>query len=252
MEQPLRARRRPSIRRQLAVGLGACVVALSLAPPAAAQQVDPQVETSAVTATRAVRGGVPAEVLAATNFLYVVYPDLVGRPLTLTINPAGGRVAISVADTVDALAAKDRPAPEPLLTAEIVFTKTGTLASYAAQGALVERTRNEAFAQTLHAHPGWTESDAEVALLEIGGRPRTASTPLGSLDRAKLAQFVGAVTAEASSLRLRSVDDAGSAGPVVAPGWITAVQTTAADGTITRYRMVFEPFGGRLVLVTRE
>jgi hypothetical protein len=199
------------------------------------------------------RGAVPAEVTAATDFLLLVYPDLATRPVTVTFNPSGRTVAVSVAD---APGPGEAPSAgrEPLLTAGFEFAESGELQSFAATGVLLERTRNETLARTLAEHPAWTDTDAEAALLALGGRPSTAVPPMSQIEPAKLAPFVGASPApsKTSQLRWRPSTDVADQPFAATPGWTAEVAATTRDGKRATYRLVFEPFGGRLVLVTRE
>jgi hypothetical protein len=206
-------------------------------------------------ALRAQGGGrspVPAEVSAAMEFVLLAYPDLMTRPVNVTVNVAGRTVAVTVSDAPTSASATPR---EPLLQAAVTWAEGGELETYAATGVLVERTRNEALVKTLAEHPDWTDSDADAALQAMGGRPSTGAAPTSPMDDAsKLDRFVGSDARKVgdSTLRWRPSKNGGASERFAAvPGWTTEVTARKRDGTAVAYRLVFEPFGGRLVMVTQ-
>ena len=230
---------RTRARRLVVLSCAAAVWAGVAAPPAHAQAA-------------AARGRVPAEIVAATDFLLLAYPDLATRGVTFTFNRQARTVAVSVADrsTGDAVADADRP---PLLNAAFAFTETGELHSFAANGVLLDPARNKALTDTLHANPDWTDTDAEAILQSLGGRPSTGTAPVASFDPARLARFVGGTPAvAAATLEWRPPGDPSAPPPfAAAPAWTTHVIAARPDGTSVAYRFHFEPFVGRLVMVTR-
>jgi hypothetical protein len=158
---------------------------------------------------------------------------------------------------------KDAPAPgesaavvrEPLLTAAFQFTASGELDTYAATGVLLDRLRNEALVKTLADHPDWTDTDADAALQKMGGRPSTGVAPTSPLDASKLERFLGRDAATAGSSRLQwrpSKTGAATERFAAVPGWTTEVTAKRRDGESVSYRLVFEPFAGRLVMVTPQ
>jgi hypothetical protein len=157
----------------------------------------------------------------------------------------------------------DAPAPgesaaivrEPLLTAAFRFTASGELETYAATGVLVDRVRNEALVKTLAAHPDWTETDADAALKAMGGRPSTGAAPASPIAASKLERFLGRDVATSGSSRLQwrpSKTGAATERFAAVPGWTTEVTAKRRDGQPVSYRLVFEPFAGRLVMVTPQ
>jgi hypothetical protein len=200
------------------------------------------------------RSPVPTEVLAASDFLLLAYPDLMSRPVNVAFNVTGRTVAVTVTDAP--VPGDSKPAvQEPLLNASVAFAASGELETYAATGVLVDRTRNEALVKALAEHPEWADSDADAALQAMGGRPSTGAAPSAPLDAAKLRRFVGndAEKVGDAQLRWRPSKNGGTSERFAAvPGWTTEVRATKRDGVQTTYRLVFEPFGGRLVMVTQE
>jgi hypothetical protein len=193
-------------------------------------------------------------VQAAAEFVLLAYPDLMQRPVTMAFNVTGRTVGVMV---------NDAPAPgesaaivrEPLLTAAFRFTASGELETYAATGVLVDRVRNEALVKTLAEHPDWTETDADAALQAMGGRPSTGAAPASPVDAFTLERFIGrdAAPVEAARLRWRpSKAGVASEGFAAVPGWTTEVTAKRRDGQPVSYRLVFEPFAGRLVMVTPQ
>ena len=200
------------------------------------------------------RSPVPTEVTAATDFLLLAYPDLATRSVVVTVNRTGSSVAVSVSDAPSPGGAKPG-VQEPLVNASFEFSARGELQTFAAQGVLLDRMRNEALTRTLAEHPTWTDSDAEAAMLALGGRPSTDTPPMTRIDAAKLGPFVGVgpEQANASKLQWRADREDKANQPFAAtPGWTAEVSATSREGKREIYRLVFEPFGGRLVLVTRR
>jgi hypothetical protein len=196
---------------------------------------------------------VPIEVAAAADFVLLAYPDLTSRPVNVAFNVAGRVVAVTVTDAPSSADANGG-AREPLLNAAVGFAASGELESYAATGVLVDRTRNEALVKTLAEHPDWADSDADAALQAMGGRPSTGAAPSSPIDAPKLERFIGSSpTVGDATLRWRPSKTGGTSERFAAvPGWTTEVTATRRDGARLTYRLVFEPFGGRLVMVTQQ
>lgn len=196
----------------------------------------------------------PAHVLAAQAFLLLAYPDLVNRPITMTMQPQGSGLVVSVEDADDPLQRPRGAVPSPVVVAAMEFTASGQLRSFAASGALVNDVANRALRDQLLEHPEWTEAQA-ASWLRANGAAAVQSAPddVTRLTSPRWQAFLGTnVQTGASAFAARESSSQGQ--PPVwrpRPGWEVQVSATASAGAAS-YRLVFEPFGGRLVAVTRQ
>jgi hypothetical protein len=230
------------------------LLATGLPTPAAAQGDTGGAAALSVTPRAVVSSD---DVRAVTDLLFLAYPDLTGRPTTLTVNRQDGTLVAVLEDAVTSPAASREPAPEPLLDAVMAFDADGSLRSFVANGVLLDRTRNDAFKAALRAHPDWTDGDAEVQLTALGGRTTAAAMAdaFGGRDEARWTRYLGAnAHARAASLRLRQRGDAAGAAPAfdTIPSWVRDIDVTRPGGKAAVYELRFEPFGGRLVAVSRQ
>lgn len=219
--------------------------------------------------------GLPAEVQAAHGFLFSLYPELLTRELAITLTPVGEAWLVEVADAPAAV--------EPLLTATMAFDRSGQLQHFSARGVLVDQVRHDLLWQQVRDHPEWADSDAEVWLTGIGGRP-TIGQPAPETTRVEQQPwrtFLGtSVATERARFRWRIEDDETAAGPsgprqaprvdlstlhraggppappvplpAVRPSWVVETRGVDADGNPVRYRLEYEPFGGRLIGAVRQ
>jgi hypothetical protein len=197
------------------------------------------------------------DVRAVTDLLFLAYPDLTERPTSFTINRQDGKLVAVVEDAVTSPAASREPAPEPLLDAVVAFDADGSLRSFVANGVWLDRTRNDAFKAALREHPDWADSDAEVKLAALGGRaaPPATAAAIGEISSSGWQRYLGKnVRAGTAGLRLRQRRPESGATPAfdTIPGWVREVDATRANGKAAVYELRFEPFGGRLVAVSRQ
>ena len=178
---------------------------------------------------------------------------LLARRVSITVNPQDGFLAISVTDVVDGALARQEVAPVPLFTAEIALNAAGEMTAFGARGPFLEQARNEALGNAVLEHPEWSDADAWRFMLSLGGRDTTAAAPIGTLDLADgptLLGTSGTVTDDAALSRNASASaDKASVSKL---GWTTSLRTTTEKGTAAQFKLIFEPFGGRLIQVTRE
>ena len=226
------------------------------------------------SAPRREESPVPADVRAAHLFVLAAYPDLVTRPITVSLTPLNGQVVVRVVDATP-------PGPSntdaaPLVSAVVAFDAAGRVTTYAATGALLEDTRNRAFLQEMAAHPEWSEADAEGRLDSLGGRSTARPSPGSTPSETKWRTFLG-VSVSAAPARLRwkgdpSAPRAASVSPAtlaaltasqapglpppptlaIKPAWIAEITAETGGPAPARYRVEYEPFGGRLIAVVRQ
>lgn len=238
-----------------AIGLVAvAVLSMSVSRTATAQTGASGVEAASARPASRVSAD---DIRAVTDLLFLAYPDLTERPTTLTVNRQDGKLVAVLEDAAASPAATREPAPEPLLDAVVAFDADGSLRSFVANGVLLDRTRNDAFKAALREHPAWTDGDAAVTLAALGGRTTAAATSdvLSGANGARWARYLGAnVRAGAASLRLRQREGDVGVSPAfdTIPSWVREVDTTRPDGKAAAYELRFEPFGGRLVEVSRQ
>jgi hypothetical protein len=203
----------------------------------------------------------PAEVVAAQDFLLTTYPELAEHQLALYLRLDGDVVLASIEDapvstshdkTVAAVA--DRPAP--LIVATLAFDAQGQLLRYAGHGALLEETRNTQLLTQINDHPTWKDSDLDAWLIEAGGPTTVTGTPPPAVSRAATQPwqtFLGsAAKADRTTFQWKRDATAPALASTGAPAWITETTATSKDGKPLRYRLEFEPFGGKLVGVVRQ
>lgn len=232
--------------RQAAIGLLFLGLMVAGIGPAQAQETLGRNTSSA-------RDAVPPEVQAAANLLFWAYPELLVRRVAITVNPHDGFLAISVTDVVDGALARQEVAPVPLFTAEIALNAAGEMTAFGARGPFLEQARNEALGNAVLEHPEWSEADAWRFMLSLGGRDTTAAAPIGTLNLADGPTLLGtrAVVHDDAALS-RNASASADKASVSKLGWTTRLRTTTEKGTAAQFKLTFEPFGGRLIQVTRE
>lgn len=193
---------------------------------------------------------VPA-MMAAQEFVFAAYPDLMGRETRWTTSVSGERTILAVTDGTDPLRTIG-VRTVPILEAVLDMSSAGELRAFSAAGTLVHQAENAALAETLRAQAGWTNADLQAYLTQAGakhGASRALDTAT-QLDRTRWAKYLGAEsTVRTASFQWKRGD---AAGAVVTPGWVVDVDTKTSSGAAVVYRFVYEPFGGRLVAVTRQ
>lgn len=195
--------------------------------------------------------GTPEAVWQAQAFVLAAYPDLIDRPLAITLRQdADGAVLVSVAEDLAATSA-EVPVP-PLVTARVAFDADVRLTRYDAYGPLLHEAENLALQDQLIANPRWVDSDADVWLMRQGVRS-TFGTALEVAPEARTA--VGAQLGTelvAAPTAFRWYQESSAAGRVFRsrPAWIAETSVRVSDGTTRVYELEYEPFGGRLIAVT--
>lgn len=185
------------------------------------------------------------------EFLFLVYPDLMGRMTQWTSSVAGSGNLVSISDAQAAPAAVDARVP-PLLDALIDFDETGRLRSFRAFGSLVAQAENVAYAESLRVDTRVTEADA-LSLLPKRAAARSVGSQLdipGKRQPERWIKYLGSgIRVAAPLLRLRS--DPATNESVLTPGWTVAVTALDRERTV-QYQFRYEPITGRLVSVVRR
>lgn len=238
---------KPAMRVRVWSSMSLTVLLAVMLPAAVLAQDDTKRDAGEATS------GMPPEVAAAQTFLFAAYPDLIERPLAITLHTTDDGVAVSVVEDVGPAGA-DEPRP-PLLTASFVFDAGAQLRRFDAHGPLVNEEQTLALQDELVVNPRWIDSDADVALTRQGARSTfgTAFEPLHAGAARALEEQLGA-SRTAAPARFRWYQDGTDAQPIFRnrPAWVTEATRSGPDDAPVTYRFEYEPFGGRLIAVVRE
>lgn len=200
------------------------------------------------------RTGTPADVVAAQTFLFAAYPDLVGRSLLVTLRQEPDALLVSVVDESNAAPAA---APTPLLVARFEYDAGARLRRYDGYGPLLSEARHLALQDQLLANPRWNDSDADAWLIQEGVTSTFGTTfaPARPDAARALEQQIGVSrTAAPARFLWYQAGTETDAKPAFRdrPAWVTEAAMPGPDGTDAVYQFEYEPFGGRLMAVTRK
>jgi len=199
------------------------------------------------------QGGVPVppDVQAAQALISLAYPELRDRSLTLHFTAADGGLRVRVAEAVNPVSAPAGVVVPDLVEATVQLGADGRLVRFRAEGVLVASAARRALALALRAHPQWTEAERQARLMALGARQVPPGRFDARLDLARWARFLGAsalISAAAFQWGASAPPDNSPPGPT----WVASLTAASGDGRTLRYRVEFEPLGGRLVALTRE
>jgi hypothetical protein len=194
--------------------------------------------------------GLPADILAAHTFLLAAYPDLVDRSLQVQARRDDDGVVVSVTDLaeprVDGVAV-------PLVTARFQFDSGARLRRFDGYGPLLREVENLALQDELVKNPRWIESDADVWLTQRGV-PSTFAAPSAAVASrtAVIAERIGAQAVGGGRFEWHTGHTSAAGGRVFRsrPAWVTEAVGVDANGAPLIYQFEYEPFSGRLIVVT--
>jgi hypothetical protein len=230
------------------IAIIAAALVLGCAPSTFAQ-------TAATPAVRSRAASMPRDVLAAQQFVFDAYPDLLTRAVTVQLRSVNGQIVVSVADTQTGT--DPQAAPPALVNAIVEFDTAGQLRRYQASGALLDQTRNDLLRKQRLEHPDWSDGDLDAWLATAGGTSTRGTPPTSVLAAAGPAQrwrrFLGS-DAAAAGAAFRWKADRAAAGPSAtdAPAWLVNATAAGPKGEALHYQLAYEPFGGRLIAVVRQ
>ncbi len=234
----------------------ASVMALTVSVPVAHAQTSASSQTRTDSKPKPVT--MPPDIVAAQSFVFAAYPELAGRALLMHLKPENGQVLIAISEAESPAASVEAVTP-PLIVGSIAFDAKGQLQRYAAHGALLDDTRNKLLLQQAAAHPEWGESDLDAWLTAAGGRTTVTGVAPSEVQASMARPWKSALGANMvtgpATFQLKARSDQKSAPNVPTtgvPGWTVPATATAADGSTLQYVLEYEPFGGRLVAVTRR
>lgn len=222
----------PLLRRSSIVALS-----LWLGVPAAADQVP----------------GVSARVRAAQDVLFAAYPDLADTRPSLAIDELGDTVRLVVQTGADVLPVQPRPHSRPHVSVSVAvaFDADGEWRSFDATGPLVKSDDYDALRQRVTKQPfrSAAESRAWLAERRAAFGPDRAPVLDGRLDVVTLGRVLkGEVSMQPGTFQWVEPDTDAR----VMPGWTAIVTKTKGAGPAVSFRVVFEPFSGRVVRMVRE
>jgi hypothetical protein len=222
--------------------------------------------------------GLPLNVAVAQQFVLAAYPDLRGRAVQMLAVPAGQTVVVRVIDPPARF--EDGRTVVPLVEATVGFDAAGEIVGYQATGVLLDSIRHDQLWEQVRVHPEWTAADVEGWMVGVGGPPTVGRSAPGAeaLDSAPWRRYLAStLAAQGSRFRWRADGAADTAAPPVAVGdlrahgvtppasmtaapplltvkpvWRVDAVGTSPQGQPIRYRLEFEPFGGRLVGAVRQ
>ncbi len=137
--------------------------------------------------------------------------------------------------------------PRTLLSVLVLLLRPGDVVTYAAAGDVVHTQENEKLREAVNLHPEWRETQILRAL----GATRPQYGPAdrvkleATLPIAALRTLLGEITVDSVSF---DVFQPNNDTPILGLSWNV---TVTARGASERYSLMFEPFGGKLVLLTK-
>jgi hypothetical protein len=207
--------------------------------------------TDVVHAQRAAAGP-PADILAAQQLLYAVYPELARQVLTISVVPDGPGHQVRVAEAVNPLV---RLASAPFLSARVELTAGQQLVSFVAEGPYVKTPETHILQRLLADHPDWGVAEAQVWLHAQTGRVASPDLAVAS-DPARLRRFLTsaprAAVLQTPSLTVGDRNPIGDGRHTVLPAWRVALEAPQVAGAAASYVLQFEPITGRLISAVRQ
>jgi hypothetical protein len=193
--------------------------------------------------------GVPADTIAAQQLLYTAYPELYARRLAaIWGRGSSGEVIVRMDDAPDGLVPAPRQPGRALVEATIALDAQQHVQLFSAEGLLTKRNENRALRQAVAAHAGWTDADADAYLETAGAAvgPRRAAALEARVDLARWVKHLG------PNLERRGQAFNWRTDPTTKAGWIVDLDAVYPNGRRVPYRLVFEPFDGHLVSISRR
>jgi hypothetical protein len=200
--------------------------------------------TSIGTAGQAI--AVPQKLIDTRVLLVRLYPDLQGKALAITFGstPDGAGLDVRVHESLDQSRTVLRaPLVRHMLDAVVDYDADRTLKRFLASGPWLHATDNARLRERLS-----TTTQPEAVLTDERARfsVKSGDAALTSATVETLATTIGAFTTHSTDLRTVARDASSSYGAV----W--EVKGQAVRGTsVETYALQFEPYGGRLVGITR-
>ncbi len=210
----------------------------------------------------------------AHAFLRTFYPELLGKDLLLNLHAtqsidhtwrqSGGiRFDVKLYDPlsermlnppVDGKTGKQLSPPDNTVLLEGLFTfnQEGRLEHMFAAGDVVHSKQNDAIRKLVESHPEWSEDEAVGALKKAGARygPADRDQFLQAIHLERFARSLGRLKIELVEFNELSPDHTGSFA-AAAFNWTVKAEGRAPNRTHCRYSLGFEPFGGKLISVSR-
>lgn len=193
----------------------------------------------------------PAEVRAVHEFVFAAYPELVGQALELQIRNESGEWLVSVADASASGTPGTAQVLPVMLRARVAFDRAGGVDRYSADGPFLNDAANVLLKQAAREHPAWTDGDADAELMRLGGTGAVgrAFVPANFATAAFARQLGGNPSATPARFTVRDAN--ARPGAEMKAAFALDVTSTGSDGKPVQYQLTYEPFGGRLVGMTK-
>ena len=113
--------------------------------------------------------------------------------------------------------------------------------------------------QQATTHPEWGESDLDAWVTTTGGRTTVTGVAPSEVQDSTTRSWRGVLGANVATgtpaFRWKAPPDQKGVARIPStgnPAWTVSATATAANGATLRYVLEYEPFGGRLVAVSRQ
>jgi len=195
--------------------------------------------------------GVRQRVRAAHDVLFAAYRDLAETRPSLKIDEQGDTVRLVVQSGADVLPLQPLARPDVVVSVAVAFDADGEWRAFDATGPFVKSDDYDALRQRITKQPfrSAAESRAWLADRRAAFGPDRAPVLEGRLDVVALSRVLkGEVSMQPGSFQWVEPD----ADARVTPGWTAILTRTKGVGPAVSFRVVFEPFSGRVVRMVRE
>lgn len=209
-----------------------------------------------VSALASTDPSIPTGYVHAHRLLHVAYPELFARAVAVALTmDERGEITLRVEDARNPLLYPPGAPRTRLLDVRVAFDADDRLAHFAGAGPLTRENDNQSLRKAM-ANPAWQDQQGRLWLSAAGAEhgPDRPPDVERALDPNRWRPFLGRDLWPAG-MRFQWRDEAqpragGPAPPK--PGWVIDVTGRGPDGRAAGYRVLFEPFSGRIVeIVTR-
>jgi hypothetical protein len=198
------------------------------------------------------------------DFFKNAFPELAGKGLEVTVSldinleaaewTASRVISVSIrrhTDTVDSSSQDETR----FLGAFCQLAGTQPyLGTVILSGVYVHTRELRRLTETLRAHPDWSDSDLQAALVRAGAKygPKNREAFVHDVDIRRFGTVLGTIRRSEAKFDWHMGVAPGTAADIRQPGWTVSVETDHASNQRLCYRLWFEPIDGRLVMLDRS